>query len=167
MDTSSTLDILKMAILMEKRGNAFYTTVAANSSDLGISHIFMVMADEETKHVKFLSDQYIAFERGQSFQKVDLPDLAQEGFATLILTEEMKQKISSAGFEAAAITAAIDFEKRAIEVYSRQGELSTDPNEKALYHWLTDWEKGHLRILSELDNELKERIWNDNQFWPF
>ena len=167
MNTSNTLDILKMAILMEKRGHSFYTTVAANASDPGISHVFMVMADEESKHVKFLSEQYIAFEKEQSFKKVDLPDLNQEGFSTLILTEEMKQKISSAGFEAAAITAAIDFEKKAIEVYSNQSKTSTDSNEKALFKWLSDWEKGHLRILSELDNELKERIWNDNQFWPF
>ena len=120
MDNSKTLDILKMAILMEKRGHSFYTTVAANATDKGISHVFMVMADEESKHVKFLSEQYIAFEKEQSFKKVDLPDLALEGFSTLILTEEMKQKISSAGFEAAAITAAIDFEKKAIEVYSNQ-----------------------------------------------
>lgn len=167
MDTSKTLDILKMAILMEKRGHSFYTTVAANATDPGISHVFLVMADEESKHVKFLSEQYLAFEKEKSFKKVDLPNLAGEGFSTLIMTEEMKKNISSAGFEAAAISAAIDFEKKAIEVYSKQAESSADPNEKALFKWLSDWEKGHLRILNELDNELKEKIWNDNQFWPF
>jgi len=117
--------------------------------------------------VKFLSEQYLSFEREQEFKKVDLPNLGNEGFASLILTKEMKNKISAAGFEAAAISAAIDFDKRAIEVYGKRAEISTDPNEKALYLWLSDWEKGHLRILSEMDNELKERIWNDNQFWPF
>ncbi len=79
----------------------------------------------------------------------------------------MKEKISSAGFEAAAISAAIDFEKRAIDVYARQAEATADPNEKALYKWLSDWEKGHLKVLSDMDNQLKEKIWNDNQFWPF
>jgi len=167
MESKKTLEILKMAILMEKRGHSFYSTVAGNTPDPDIKHIFLVMADEETKHVKFLSEQYIAYEKQNSFAKIDLPDLSQEGFASLILTEDMKQKISSAGFEAAAISAAIDFEKRAIEVYSSQAETTADPNEKALYHWLADWEKGHLKILSELDSELKEKIWNDNQFWPF
>jgi rubrerythrin len=79
----------------------------------------------------------------------------------------MKSKISSAGFEAAAISAAIDFEKRAVEVYSRQADISNDPNERDLYRWLAEWEGGHLKILSDMDNELKEKIWNDNQFWPF
>jgi rubrerythrin len=167
METQKALEILKMAILMEKRGHAFYAKVAEQTPDEEIKHIFLTMADEETKHVKFLAEQYISFEKEHTFKKVDLPDLADEGFATLILTEEMKSKISSAGFEAAAISAAIDFEKRAIEVYSKQAETSTDPNEKALYHWLADWEKGHLKILSDMDNELKEKVWNDNQFWPF
>jgi rubrerythrin len=167
METQKALEILKMAILMEKRGYSFYAKVAEQTQDEDIRHIFLTMAEEETKHVKFLSEQYINYEKEHTFRKVDLPDLADEGFATLILTEEMKNKISSAGFEAAAISAAIDFEKRAIDVYAKQAELSVDPNEKALYSWLSDWEKGHLKILSDMDNQLKEKIWNDNQFWPF
>lgn len=167
METQKTLEILKMAILMEKRGHSFYTNVAEQSPDPDIRHIFQTMADEETKHVKFLSEQFRSYEKNQEFEKIELPDLAKEEFTSLILNDEMKNKISAAGFEAAAITAAIDFEKRAIEVYANRADTASDPNEKTLYSWLSDWEKGHLRILSEIDNELKEKIWNDNQFWPF
>jgi rubrerythrin len=167
METTKALEILKMAILMEKRGHAFYSKVAEQTPDPEIRHIFLTMADEETKHVKFLAEQYIGYEKNHVFTKVELPDLANEVFATLILTEDMKNKISAAGFEAAAISAAIDFEKKAVEVYSGQAENATDPNEKALYRWLAEWEGGHLHILSEMDKELKEKIWNDNQFWPF
>jgi rubrerythrin len=170
METSTTLDILKMAILMEKRGHAFYTKVAEQSSDPDIKKIFLVMADEETIHIKFLSDQFTVFKRENKFGAEDLPDLKdlkQEGIANLILSEEIKKKVSSAGFEAAAISAAIDMEKKAIEVYSAQAGKATDPNEKKLYEWLADWEKGHLKVLKQLDDELKEKIWFDNQFWPF
>jgi rubrerythrin len=79
----------------------------------------------------------------------------------------VKKKISAAGFEAAAIAAAIDMEKRAIEIYSKQAERTDDPNERELYQWLADWEKTHLKILNKLDEDLKEKIWFDNQFWPF
>jgi rubrerythrin len=85
----------------------------------------------------------------------------------MILSEEVKKNISSAGYEAAAIAAAIDMEKRAIEVYGEQAKTAADPAERSLFAWLSDWEKGHLKILSDLDNELKEKIWFDNQFWPF
>ncbi len=167
METKKALEILKMAILMEKRGHAFYAKVAEQTPDQDVKHIFLTMADEETQHVKFLAEQYISYEKHNTFKKVDLPDLSNEGYATLILTEDLKNKISSAGFEAAAISAAIDFEKKAVAVYSKQAEDSEDPNEKALYRWLAEWEGGHLKILSDMDNELKEKIWNDNQFWPF
>ncbi|MEI6884817.1 MAG: ferritin family protein [Bacteroidota bacterium] len=167
METNKAIDILKMAILMEKRGFAFYTKVAENTPDPEIKHIFLVMAEEETKHVKFLADQFMHYGAEHKFAYNNLPDLEHEAFTTLILTEELKQKISAAGFEAAAISAAIDFEKKAIEVYSNQAKVTADPNEKALYNWLADWEKGHLKILNDIDNELKEKIWNDNQFWPF
>ena len=167
MDTNKTLDILKMAILMEKRGFAFYTTVAEQTSDSEISNVFKTMAAEESIHVKFLSEQFLSFEKNQEFTCPNLQDQTADGIANMVLSGEVKNRIAAAGFEAAAISAAIDMEKKAIDFYSTQAETATDPNEKILYNWLSDWEKGHLKILNDLDNELKEKIWYNNQFWPF
>ena len=167
MDTNKTLDILKMAILMEKRGFAFYTTVAEQTSDPEISNVFKTMAAEESIHVKFLSEQFLSFEKNQEFICPNLQDQTADGIANMVLSGEVKNRIAAAGFEAAAISAAIDMEKKAIDVYSTQAETTTDTNEKILYNWLSDWEKGHLKILNDLDNELKEKIWYNNQFWPF
>jgi len=167
MEAQNTLDILKMAILMEKRGFAFYTTVAEQTSDPDISNVFKTMAAEESIHVKFLSEQFLSFEKNQEFTCPNLQDQSADGIANMVLSGEVKNRIAAAGFEAAAISAAIDMEKKAIKVYSTQAEAATDPNEKILYNWLSDWEKGHLKILNDLDNELKEKIWYNNQFWPF
>lgn len=167
MDTNKTIDILKMAILMEKRGFAFYTTVAEQTSDPEISNVFKTMAAEESIHVKFLSEQFLSFEKNQEFTCPNLQDQTADGIANMVLSGEVKNRVAAAGFEAAAISAAIDMEKKAIEVYSTQAETATDPNEKILYNWLSNWEKGHLKILNDLDNELKEKIWYNNQFWPF
>jgi rubrerythrin len=167
MDTNKTLDILKMAILMEKRGLAFYTKVAEQAVDPEIGDVFKTMASEEGMHLKFLSDQFLNFDINKVFTSPDLMDPSSEGIVNKVLSDEVKKKISAAGFEAAAISAAIDMEKKAIEVYSAQADASVDPNEKKLYNWLANWEQGHLKILNDLDNELKEKIWFDNQFWPF
>jgi rubrerythrin len=167
MDSQKAIDILKQAILLEKRGYAFYSMVAEQTKDPDIKNIFTIMANEETTHVKFLSEQFSNYGKNYEFLKVHLPDFANEAIYNLVLTDEIKKRISAAGFEAAAISAAIDMEKKAIEIYSHQAESSTDTNEKALYSWLANWEQSHLKILSELDNELKEKIWFDNHFWPF
>ncbi|MCX6251830.1 MAG: ferritin family protein [Bacteroidetes bacterium] len=167
METSKTLEILKMAILMEKRGNAFYTKIAEQTADPDIKNIFSVMADEEKIHIQFLSEQFASIEKSRSFREQPLPDPGGDAIAGLVLSEEIISKISSAGFEAAAISAAIDMEKKAIEIYSARAGESDNVHEKSLYKWLTDWEKGHLKVLNDLDNELKEKIWFDNNFWPF
>jgi rubrerythrin len=167
MKNEKAIEILKQAILLEKRGYSFYSTVAEQSKDPEIRNIFTIMAEEETAHVKFLSEQFVNYDKNHEFLKVKLPDLANEKISNLVLSDEIKNKISAAGFEGAAIAAAIDMEKKAIEIYTSQAAQASDPNEKNLFSWLADWENTHLNILSKLDNELKERIWLDNQFWPF
>jgi rubrerythrin len=57
-------------------------------------------------------------------------------------------------------------EQRAIDIYGSRAESAEDPQEKALYRWLADWERSHLKLLSDLDRELTESIWYDNNFWP-
>jgi rubrerythrin len=166
METQKAIDILKQAILLEKRGYSFYSTVAAQCKDEDVKKIFLTMADEETMHVKFLSEQFSHYDKTHSFLKVTAPSGADDA-SDHILSQEVKNKIAAAGFEAAAISAAVDFEKRAIEIYAGRAAATDDPLEKELYTFLSDWEKTHLKILSDLDNELKEKVWYDNQFWPF
>jgi len=79
----------------------------------------------------------------------------------------MRKEISAASFEAAAITAAMDFEKRAVKLYKDRSIEAIDPNEKEIYKMLYQWEMEHEKMLHELSEDLKEAIWNDNNFWAF
>ena len=84
-----------------------------------------------------------------------------------ILDQDLKDKISAAGFEATAITAAISFEEKAVKMYAERAEQASDPEEKKLYHWLSTWEKTHLKKLLAIESSVMESVWNDNSFWPF
>lgn len=163
----SAVDILKEAILLERRGKAFYTTVARQSQSEAARKIFEMMAAEEDEHINFLSKQFAYYDKNQQFMKSD--DVADVDDATVmeILSEEIKKQVNAASFEAAAISAAMDFETRAVKVYSDRAESATDPNEKEMYQMLADWEKGHHFWLHKINEELKEQIWYDNNFWPF
>ena len=122
------------------------------------------MAEEEVKHVEILSEQYKAVKKNGVFST---PDTSKTGgVSEHVLTPQVKDRLSAAEFEAAAISAAMLMEERAIALYANRGEEATDPEEKKLYRWLADWEKEHLAFLAAIDQELKERIWNDNGFWP-
>ncbi len=165
MTENSTLDILKHAILLEKRGQAFYRTAADQSANHDVKAFFETMAAEEVQHVKILSDQFKAYKQEGKF---NAPDTSHAGGVSKnVLTPEVKARIAAAEFEAAAISAAMLMEERAIALYSGRSNAATDPEEKKLYQWLADWEKEHLEFLAAIDAELKERIWNDSGFWPF
>jgi rubrerythrin len=168
MTESKTTEILKMAILMEHRGRAFYKKVAEQTENEEVKNIFNIMADEEQTHIAFLSNQFAYYQKNAKLNpdKVSL-NQADESIAKTILSSDLKKKLSAAGYEAAAISAAIDMEKKAIAVYSERAANATDQSEKELYSWLANWENDHLQILAQLDRELLEQVWNDNSFWPF
>jgi len=165
--TQSAEDILKTAILLELRGKAFYTTTAREARSQAVRKIFTMMAEEEEAHIQFLSRQFAEFEKSGKFARNEAGNPAEDTAATEILSEQVKKEISAAGFEAAAISAAIDFENRAVDVYQKRAAEATDPNEKEMYQMLANWERTHFRLLHKLNEDLKEQIWNDNNFWPF
>ncbi len=163
----SSVDILKEAILLERRGKAFYTTAARQTQSEAARKIFEMMAAEEDEHINFLSKQFAYYEKNKEFMKVDEGGDTDDATVMAILSEEIKKQINAASFEAAAISAAMDFETRAVKIYSDRAESATDPNEKEMYQMLADWEKGHHYWLHKINEDLKEQIWYDNNFWPF
>jgi rubrerythrin len=167
MSEDKTVEILKNAILLEKRGHAFYAKVAEQASTEAVKQFFSLMAEEELAHVSILSEQFKNHRAGKKFTAVASAADAAFKTASSILTQDLKRQISAADYEAAAIAAAMSMEKNAIQVYSRRAAEALDATEKSFYEWLAKWETEHLNFLSRLDREITEAIWHDNNFWPF
>ena len=167
MSEDRAVEILKTAILLEKRGQAFYHKVAEQASGKAVKAFFEMMADEEVKHVKILTDQYKAYQQNQQFNPGDYSEDHSGDIASKVITADFKKEISAADYEAAAVSAAMSMEENAIKLYGDRAAEANDANEKALYKWLADWEAQHLHFLSEIDKDLREQIWHDNSFWPF
>ena len=167
MSEDRATEILKNAILLEKRGQAFYSKVAAQASGDAVKKFFALMAEEEVNHVRILSEQFKSYRTSKKFRPAGYTDASEFKTVSAILTQELKQQLSAADYEAAAIAAAMAMEKKAIDIYSGRAAEAQDPDEKALYEWLAKWEAAHLNFLAKLDRELTEEIWNDNRFWPF
>ncbi len=165
--TKSVEDILKTAILLEHRGKAFYMTAARETKSEAVCSFFTRMAEEENVHIEFLSRQFSEFIKNGKFAKNAMESPANDPETAFILSEKIKKEISAAGFEAAAISAAIDFENRAIDVYQERANNAVDPNEKEMYQTLADWERTHFDMLNSIDEDLRHQIWQDNNFWPF
>lgn len=169
MKDNEVTDILKKAIIMEHRGKSLYEQVANQTQSPDVAKIFRIMAQEEQLHIDFLMRQFSSYQNTGRFDKNEFVDPSEgdEAIAGMILTDRIRKDISGAGFEAAAISAAIDMENRSIEVYNTRAQEATDENEQELFQWLADWEKGHHKLLIDLNKQLTEKVWYDNQFWPF
>lgn len=164
MKDPKVLEILKSAILLEKRGHSFYSQVASITKNEAAKDFFTHMAEEEVQHIEMLSKQFKAFKEDGHFVKDDFTP--NNSIVDAILTEKLKKEIEAASYEASAISSAIDFEKRAIDLYAKRAIEAEDVEEKNLYKWLSSFEKVHLNDLIKLDKELQEKVWNDNNFWP-
>lgn len=83
-------------------------------------------------HIEFLRKQFAHYQKNQTFDKNQLESAAEEdAISNSILTEKIRQDISGAGFEAAAISAAIDMENKSIEVYEQRARDSNIPMKKS------------------------------------
>jgi rubrerythrin len=164
MPDRSQIDILKGALLLEHKGRALYMSAAETTKVQPVKELFETLVEEENKHIEFLSKQYGHLAGGGGFDLTDLPeksDASDHAFAG-----DIAGKVSGAGYEAAVISAALEFEKNAVKYYSEQASAAADEGEKGLYTWLAKWETSHLQMLAEIDRELRDRIWADNRFWP-
>ena len=166
MAETDALTILKRAILLETRGKAFYKQAARTSESPAVKEFFEMMAAEEVSHIQILSEQYKSYQADGKFIPRSADDYSDDS-ADQVITEKLKGNISAAGFESAAISAAMGMEEKAINLYSERAKAADDPDEKALYQWLAEWESQHLEMLAKIDREVTETIWNDNSFWPF
>lgn len=167
MSGHDTIDILKEAILLERRGHSFYLKTAEQSPHPAVREFFESMAAEEERHIEILESQFSAYAHNQQFEPLASQDRQSQPAAELVLDESVKKQIAAADYEAAAISAAILMEERAVALYSERAEAAREPAEESLYLWLAAWERGHLSSLVKIDREIKEAIWNDQQFWPF
>ena len=167
MAFSTPLDILKEAILLERRGHAFYHQVAVGTANQAIKDFFETMAEEEGRHVEILETQFRAYDQTQAFEKLAAQANDGTSLADMVLTPELMEQIGAAGYEAAAISAAILMEEKAVALYTQRAEAAQDAEERNLFQWLASWEQGHLRFLVQLDKEIRQSIWQDSGFWPF
>jgi rubrerythrin len=167
MPKTASLDILKQALLLERRGKAFYEHVADQATHPAVRDFFSRMADEEDHHLRILAEQYAALEAGGEFVPTDEPTGTPEAVADRILDAATRHRIDAATFESAAISAAIAMEEKAVRLYTERAESAPGPAEKKLYEWLAEWERHHHQSLVAIDRALMESIWEDNHFWPF
>ncbi len=160
-----TLNAIKEAILLEKRGQVLYRSVAEKSGSATVREVFTKMAEEEEKHEKTLGMHYSSLVSSGKLAAIDTLGQVDDHTGEMI-TDKIRKEIKAAGYEAAAIAAAIALEKEAERFYLEKRDSAESAVEKDLFDWLATWEHGHMELLASMDRALMEDIWFENGFWP-
>jgi len=166
MYKSNTINILKYAFLMEQRGKTLYETARDHAESEEVKTFFQELVEDEKKHIKILESQFKAVNESGQFKVQDYDTMKIDLKHSDIPDNSIVSKINAAGFEATAITAAVNFEQKAVTIYAERAKETNDPEEKKIYNWLSLWEKTHLKKLMTLQESLTAKVWDDNNFWP-
>lgn len=157
-------DVLKGALLLEKRGKALYERTAQTTAKPAVRELFRTLAAEEERHIQMLEGFFREYRDAGEAGELELTPGAVAGS---VLNEKVKQEVEEASYETAAIYAAMGLEEKAISYYADQAEKATDARARDLFERLADWERTHLDLLMAIDEDLRQRVWNDQHFWPF
>lgn len=160
MSNSEILEILQKAILLERQGQRFYESIAEKTENEAVKRIFLAMAAEEKGHENTLLSQYKKYVSDGEFSADHMLDVPDE-FSEKVISETVKDEINSAGYEAAAISAAMGLEQNTVDLYSAREKNAVDTVEKRLFHDLAKWETTHLQFLSNLNREILQNAFFD------
>ncbi len=156
MNEQNVAEILKKAIILEKQGQAFYRSVSETTAIVSLKNLFDRMAEEEKSHENTLRAQLDCLINKGEFN-TDLVNNDPEEFAEIVFSDEIIKSIKGADYEASAISAAMGLEIRSSEFYSEQAEATDDATKKELFSSLANWERSHLKVLSDLNRKLLEQ----------
>ncbi len=162
---TSVKDVLKRAMMLEMHGKEFFTMAARTATSPVAKELFEHMVKEEEHHLHILQ---ITFKKLIDSGKVEMPDEAELefGFDDPIINKEFLVELRNSNFDSSAISIALTLEERAFKFYQEAEKQATDPEIKKLFRWLTDWELNHHQTMLALEEEFRQEVWNDSNFWP-
>lgn len=158
------LKLIKKAILNEVEGYQFYRMAAKDSVNEETSRTFMLLADEEEKHVEWLNDllKHLAKDPETRFDLAHLPEVpSPEIFRWDNLQEEDANRALS------VFSIGMQMERASFEFYEKGIEETDNEDLKQLFDILAKWERAHYDQFREEYEKLEQDFWAEQQFAPF
>jgi len=155
--TFSGSELINIAIGIERRGIAFYDTMAKSTENAAARDIFQYLADMERMHIHIFqgmlgeADKYQVPETYAGEYAAYLQALVDSAvFTDDAITSEMATRASS---DIEAMELAIGAEKDSILFYYEMREILPQPAQLTVTKIIAE-EKSHLKELSELKKKL-------------
>ncbi len=163
--SEAILESLKAAIRAEREGHYFYKMAAQSTTDPMGKEAFEYLADEEQHHAEYLLRHYKSLMESGSLDKE--ATLGKPYTGGRIFSDALRSRAKEAHFEMTALSVGVQLEADAQRFYSGEADKTDDPNLKAFFTELAEWESGHYHALLAEQDALKKVYWAENLFSPF
>ena len=158
------IEVFKQAIINEVEGYEFYKMAAYNSEDSEVKDTFLMLANEELKHIEWLRDAF----KKLSSDPEDQSTLAQiENPPSPAIFKWEKLQTQSASLAVSVLGIGIEMERASVKFYTEASESSPYVAAKQLFEVLAKWEQVHLEQFSKQYDHLIKDWWDDQSFNPF
>ncbi|MGX8797465.1 ferritin family protein [Fusibacter sp. JL298sf-3] len=158
------VEIFKTAILNEVEGYEFYKMAAYNTEDKEVKDTFLMLANEELKHIEWLRD---------AFKKLSVDPMDNSTLATLEnppspgIFNWDNLKTQSANLAISVFGISIEMERASVAFYEKAKADTPYEPAKQLFEVLAKWEQVHLEQFSKAYDQMIDGWWADQNYAPF
>jgi rubrerythrin len=147
--------ILEYALEREYEGKRFFSENASRLQNAAAVHAFKAIAEEEQRHIDFISAQIAALNAGVKADSIELPKAGF--FADRSRSESIEQTVSeSMVSDLPVLRMAYLIERDFAEFYAMAAGKAEGEAKKIL-DMLAKWEAGHERLFKKMHDDLFEK----------
>jgi rubrerythrin len=149
-DTSVALSVLREAVRNELDGKAMYLQAAEGTQDELGKTMFRSFAKEEEQHVHILQAQYAEVNASGAWMDLEAAQKEPRDPKLVLFPkekQEVKELVPAGTSDLDALKIAMDFEKRAVDMYEQAAADAEEASAQAFFRELAEWEGTHYRIL--------------------
>ncbi len=151
------MNVLELAMKMERDGEIFYRELAAKASTVGFREIFNQLADDEVKHYQHFQDLQ---SKQESFIETRVLKNAANIFRQIIAENSLNSLDES---QLDLYQKAMELEKKSQTYYLEQAEAAADDTQKALLRMIAAEEGKHYFLLHNIyELVLHPQVWVEN-----
>ena len=157
-DVDKTLETLLQAIEIEKFGYDFYYNIREFVPDIEGQRLVSYLGKLEIDHINWLEEEYDRqLSKMQDFDEEPKVNLSLIGKEKIFLNQKDLPDLFSDFDPQKALDFAIQLERRSIEFYESNMDISDDDKTRELFKRLADFERDHIVILNDNLKSLQER----------
>lgn len=151
--------VLRYAMQMELDGHNFYKEKATQFNNPTTESLFLKLAETEMEHYKYIENQLQRFLNTNTFDmSPEVLDRNEDIFESREESEHIQETLKESDIpDITVLRMAYLIERDYKEFYQNAAENADNPDVKAIFNKLANWEEGHERLFkSEYDRRMKE-----------